>query len=112
MIRFLDGPATGVLLVLHRAPLFLRVVLSADGTWDALDQLDDLPAMDEAIHVYRRVGEAGWVHVDCDRPRRGAWYATGEYRLAAAQPADDVVRDRTRWQEWCLGQAKGLEANP
>jgi len=43
MIRFLDGPADGVELRLMRTPIMLRVVRSAGGTWDALDQPDDTP---------------------------------------------------------------------
>lgn len=42
MTRFLDGPAQGVTLFLHRAPVFLRAVQELEGepTW---------------MHVNRRV---------------------------------------------------------
>jgi len=109
MVRFLDGLAAGVVLLLHRAPPYLRVVRSVDGTWDALDQLDDMPAPDETIHVYRREGPASTVHVDYRRGRRGpssAWYALASYRVVATQPGDEVVRSTPAWRGWCQTQAK------
>src|SRR5262245_61519854 len=62
MVRFLDGPAAGVDLLLLRAPLFLRVTRRSL-EWDALDQFDDLPGADEEIIVYRRDGPPGWLHI-------------------------------------------------
>lgn len=49
MIEFLDGPAGNKTLELRRAPVYLRVVIDADGNIDALDQLDDRPKEDERI---------------------------------------------------------------
>lgn len=43
MTTFTDGPAAETVLELRRAPKFLRVVRDADGTVDALDQLNDTP---------------------------------------------------------------------
>lgn len=37
MVRFLDGPAAGLVLWLRRAPLYLRVTLDARAHFDALD---------------------------------------------------------------------------
>jgi hypothetical protein len=67
MIRFLDGPAEGVVLALEAAPEQMRVVRARNGTWDALDQPGDSPRYGEAVFTYRRVTAAdniGHVHVD------------------------------------------------
>lgn len=54
-VMFEDGPAKAApVLLLERAPLYLRVVRGIDGKWDALDQLDDDPAMGETIFIYKR----------------------------------------------------------
>jgi hypothetical protein len=56
-IFFEDGPLGppdgGGGLGCKRAPRWLRGVRSAEGKVDALDQLDDEPAADEEIFVYR-----------------------------------------------------------
>lgn len=36
--------------------------------------------------------------------RRGAWYATGEYRVCAEQPDDETLRDTAKWRAWCVEQ--------
>lgn len=109
MIRFIDGPAQGCQgFCLQRAPLYLRVVQSAEGEWDALDQPGDSPREGETVHAYLRVGPAGSVHVQRSGPggrgRQCSWYATGEYVLVAPQPDQDVLRDTTAWQEWATAQ--------
>lgn len=44
-------------LRLRRLPVFLRVVRDVNaGTWDALDQLDDVVAGSEEVYVYVRAG--------------------------------------------------------
>lgn len=48
MSNFIDGPAKGVHLSLRRSPMFLRAVCEPNGKWDALDQLTDTPARDQA----------------------------------------------------------------
>ena len=81
MIRLLDGPAAGSYAV-KRAPLYLRAVVDPDGKKDVLDQLDDEPDGIEKIHVYRRVTEAGSVHLNFGGGKRGratGFYATGDY---------------------------------
>lgn len=103
MVSFLDGPAAGVVLELHRAPVFLRVVIGHEGV-DALDQLDDEPRAGEDIAVYQRVGNAGSVHLsgrDKNGRRFGRTLATAEYRLHAEQPADEIVRSQVKWRNWC-----------
>jgi hypothetical protein len=110
MTRFLDGPAAGVLLMLRRAPRFLRVVKGSEG-WDALDQLADAPAAGETITAYRRVGTPGAVHLLMSRGRgrtRSAWYRTAEYRAVDPQPPAEVLRETASWRAWALAEdAKG-----
>jgi hypothetical protein len=100
MVRFLDGPAANVVLSLRRVPMFLRVVIDADGTVDALDQLDDEAKPSEEIWVYRLEGEPTRMHVCRRGPGRGCssvWHA--EYRQCPQQP-DEAVRDNAAWQAW------------
>lgn len=106
MIRFPGGPASGQVLILRRCPPYLRVTLSPDGKFDALDQLDDQADAGESIHAYRRVGEPGWCHIDFSRPRRGAWYRTAEYRHLDDQPPDETLRETDRWRAWCWAQVR------
>ena len=105
MTRFLDGPAARKWLELKRMPLFLRVCIAADGTVDALDQLDDEPRVGEVLYAYRREGEIHTIHIDYvdskTRRRCGRWIRSANYRLCPAQPDDGAMRDRVRWQEWC-----------
>lgn len=101
MIVFSNGPAAGVTLLLRLAPLFLRVTRGLG--WDALDQLGDFPDAEEAVVAYRRVGEAGHVHIDFTR-RRSAWYATGCYEVVQEQPPDRVLRSKHLWRAWCWAQ--------
>jgi hypothetical protein len=102
MTRFLDGPAAGAVLMLQRAPFFLRAVRSSAGEWDALDQLDDTPRADEAIVVYQLVSEPSRVHVQ--RREKGrrvcGWYMGGDYRVAADPPTDAIARHQTQWEAW------------
>lgn len=61
IVTFIDGPAEGVQLDLARNPYYLRVVRGIDGKWDALDQLDDDPALGDEIFIYRRGETMGHV---------------------------------------------------
>jgi hypothetical protein len=100
MMRFLDGPAEDHCLNLKRAPLLLRVVIDADGTVDALDQLHDRPKPSEAIHVYRRVGKPTRYHALCTPRRLSGWFIMADYLLHDRQPSDAVLRDQHAWREW------------
>lgn len=109
VIRFADGPAAEALLMLKRAPLFLRVVYNAtEQRWDALDQLTDKPAATELIFVYRRQGEAAVAMIDwTERGRRvGGRFASATYSHVEPQPDDATVRATKLWQEWCWAQVK------
>lgn len=110
MTAFLDGPARedGTKhLSLRRTPFFLRVVIGPSGV-DALDQMDDEPAIDEAVHVYVRVTEPSAYHVSM-RPRsQSYWGQMADYRYFG--PVDDgQVRETKRWQSWCVDQAARMK---
>jgi hypothetical protein len=106
MIAFLDGPAIGHPLELHRVPLYLRVTITAAGEVDALDQLDDVPRDNESLHAYVLSGTPTRVHL-CRRPRsRSGWYHIAAYKLADEQPSDAVMRDTAAWQAWAIQQAE------
>lgn len=101
---FEDGPASGATLSLARSPVLLRVVIDRAGRVDALDQLDDTPRAGESVHVYILTQKPGVCFLDfrdANGRRRGERRETGTYRLASMQPDDDVLRDTTRWREWC-----------
>lgn len=104
MTQLLDGPAAGKVLMLKRAPLFLRVVISDKSEIDALDQLTDEPLANERIYAYKLAGDVTRVHVN--RGRNGCgWYVGGPYRLVLEQPDDATMRDRARWREWTAARA-------
>jgi hypothetical protein len=109
MTEFVDGPAAGQVLMLRRAPLFLRVTVNRYGRekyWDALDQLDDTPVPGEDLIAYRKVEDRGTVHL-CRSPRRlSGWFAIAKYALIEPQPADRVMRITSAWRTWCLTLAE------
>lgn len=111
MISFLDGPAEKTVLNLARTPIFLRVVINAAGRVDALDQLDDDPAEDETIHVYRIVGKP-MTGVACSRGRGGGCkrFVAAKYRLHDRQPLDMQARNQQWWTEWAEGEYERLVA--
>jgi len=108
MTTFEDGPAKGVVLMLHRSPRFLRItVRPMPGTgkpfpWDALDQLDDTPTPDETLHVYERTDTGAVIH------RRGTYgcLPVASYRYVADQPADADMRTTEAWRRWCQNRIK------
>lgn len=108
MIRFKDGPASGLTLTLRRAPLYLRVVFNRKtDEWDALDQLDDVALPHELpIVAYRRVGAAGACFLDWTEKgrRRGGRFTMATYEVVDPQPDDATARDTGAWRGWCYGQ--------
>jgi hypothetical protein len=109
MIRFADGPAAEQLLMLRRAPLYMRVVFNTlKQEWDALDQLVDKPDPGDAIFVYRRVGEPSHAFIDwTEKGRRcGGCFASASYSYVAEQPDEAVVRNTEKWRDWCWAQVK------
>lgn len=111
----LDHPLFGGPLELERQPLFLRFVYQVSRCgrhvqWDALDQLDDEPRAAEQIVAARLAGR-GTLHVDrVVRGRRvGSWHQTVHYQLCDPQPAEEVLRNREKWQAWCQAQYEQLK---
>jgi len=109
VFRFLDGPAAEARLNLRRAPLFLRVVIDADGKVDALDQLTDEPTETEAIHVYRLVAGSVSRGFACSRGRGCSQFVSADYRLHQTQPIDLQARDSVLWREFCEGESAAIE---
>jgi hypothetical protein len=102
MISFVDGPAKGVVLELRRCPLFLRVVQTPSGGWDALDQLDDEPEESETIYVYRRNDEPPPSRIHLCRRGKGlsGWFWIAQYSVLDEQPSDSEVRSTDSWRRW------------
>lgn len=113
MSTFINGPAHGVQLQFSRTPLLLRVVLNAQGQWDVLDKIEDTPAADETIYVYRLRGvpmRGFWDGRDKAGKRTGGMFSIAEYHYVEDQPTDAEVRDTLAWQNWTRAQpeATGL----
>jgi hypothetical protein len=106
VIKFLDGPAVKAKgLLLQSAPIFLRVVMTPSGEFDALDQPNDQPNPTEAVYAYRRTSYEGTVHLRFGgRGRRSGTYQSANYAFIAEQPADAVLRDSMAWKEWALAE--------
>lgn len=102
MISILDGPCAGAILALRSAPHFLRVTRTPDGRVDALDQPNDRPNDDEALHVYVAVtdGPHGSVYI-CGRGKGAASgrFAIANYKHLPLDPVD-VPRYRGAWIDW------------
>jgi hypothetical protein len=105
MTIFNGGPASGKVMNLRRAPLFLRVT-ETGGKYDALDQLSDAPRPEEKLFAYRRVGEPGAIHIRA-RGGGGGFFALATYLLVTPQPADEAMRTATAWQAWCVARKDG-----
>lgn len=120
MTRFEDGPCKRAILHLQRTPIMLRVTMvfhhgngertgfgEWDGqpTFDALDQLDDVPKPEEKIFVYRLKDHSGVRFVDGRDKKTGKRWGRSEriatYALYPTQPGDEILRDTAKWQQWC-----------
>ena len=84
MVKFEHGPADGVKLMLRRAPKFLQVVYNPnrEETWDALDQLDDMPNQREV--------QSRKAHLDWCKERALFYVAEGELALAVQSMLSDL----------------------
>lgn len=113
MSYFVDGPAAAVNLMTRRAPIVLRVVQNSKGNWDALDQLDDEPGPDEKIYVYQLHEPPTSMHLCCRGKSKGAsgWYQIGKYYFLSEQPADEHLRTRQAWSNWCDANKERLMKN-
>jgi hypothetical protein len=108
LARFLDGPAEGVHLQLHRAPVMLRAVRKPGGEWDALDAIDDEAEADEEIVVYRYAGNISRFHLRRSPRKLSGWYEDADYAVLAEQPPDEDVRSSGRWRSWVLTNREKL----
>jgi hypothetical protein len=115
-VLFRDGPAADWTLALRRVPVFLRVVIDrATDQVDALDQLDDVPAPSEAVHVYQAVPGTTWALrgdiVICVRGAGGMQQAAtgrGVYEHRADVDGEQL-RDTEAWRAWCRAQPEAVE---
>lgn len=113
MIRVTDGPAAGRTFACRRAPKYLRVVRAEQlelvpddpaAGWDVLDQLEDTPAANEEVFVYRIVEGTWRVVIICRIPGDGGGrFELGEYRFVA-QPGEATLRDTELWRAWAKEQ--------
>ncbi len=101
MVNFKDGPCMGILM-LKRAPKYLRAVINTKGELDALDQLEDTPNENEVVYVYKREGETGSVHI-CGRKNISGWYAMADYRWMPEVRGQELRNNET-WQKWAEKQ--------
>ena len=102
----LDYPTFKGALTLSRAPKFLRFTVAgplSKGSWDALDQLDDVAQPEEQVFAARLIRK-GTVHIDrvVKRKRVGEWITTAEYKMLDDGPPESVLRDGDAWRAWCL----------
>ena len=102
MFHFMGGPADGKALDLERAPLWLRVVVGPAGELDALDQLDDQPAAEETIHVYRCTYSSRGIA--CSPGRGCRPFISARYVYHEVQPSEGTLRDRAAWKAWAEAQ--------
>lgn len=99
MVTLRDGPVAGKYMV-KRAPLFLRAVITKGGNdKDVLDQPGDEPHGYELVHVYRRIGEAGNVHLNMADRRRSGFYAMADYEWMPDVDGERF-RETITWQRW------------
>ncbi len=112
MVEFVDGPAKGTKLMLHRAPLYLRAVSPPGDGWDALDQLDDEPLPREAVTVYKRrddLQQPTRFHIRTSGGRGttpSGCYMSAKYSVVDPQPMENETRTTAAWQRWVTAQVK------
>lgn len=99
MTTFEDGPAKGQRLMLHRAPIFLRVT-EKGGKFDALDQVDDTPRPDEMLYAYQLAERPGHCHINTGRKPGGGFYPVAKYRMIVPQPLLEEMLTREAWVKW------------
>lgn len=99
-MKFLDGPAEGIVMSVRRAPRWLRVVRNReDGSWDCLNELEDKPRLREDVFVYRLVpGTWFSAHV-----RPGGCKQFGDYRHVPDAPTEKL-RGTAAWRAWTTEQ--------
>jgi hypothetical protein len=111
MSAFVSGPAAGVTLMFRRGPLYLRVVRGANG-WDVLDQVDDAPAADEIVYVYRRIGDSRAAHL-LYRGRgkqQSGWYEFADYEHVEPDVDTEELRRNAAWRAWVEEQPEATQS--
>lgn len=107
MTKFEDGPAKGQVLMLRRAPLFLRVAHTAQrvdpSPWDALDQLSDEPRSCETFYAYRCTGRHGNAFIDFGGKKKhlSGMYTSATYEYYEEQPPQEIMANNEEWRAWC-----------
>lgn len=111
MTRFEDGPAKGQVLMLQRAPLFLRVAFTPQRIdpppWDALDQVEDVPRPGvEIYYAYYRTGSHGRAMIDFGGAKKhlSGLYASASYLYMSEQPPQEVMASNEAWREWTMAR--------
>jgi hypothetical protein len=111
MMRFIDGPAAGVVLTLRRAPILIRAVFNGrkqKEQWDALDQPDDVPSPHEKIYLYIAADRPQSIHLS-RRPRTASgWFWMGTYKYLQDAPPDEVLFDNEAYSAWCMANKDRL----
>lgn len=109
MLTFFRGEAHGQVLQLRRAPLFLRVVLTEAGEWDALDQPEDEIAPDETGHTYVMAVSQGNYHISVRGKGRGrsGFYPQAIYVHYPLEPKRYTNDDWRRFVNGELGLPAG-----
>lgn len=87
--------------------MFLRVTNDVDGTWDALNWLEDVAKPTEAIFVYRIIAPPTWMHLNRGRGKSGFFWC-GRYQLFTPKPTDEEVRANVAWAAWVAATVKRL----
>lgn len=112
----LDFPTFKGPLMVERVPHFLRFTVAgpmSKGTWDALDQIDDVAKPEEQI-LAARLKSKGRLHIDkvVKKKKVGEWLESAEYVLIDDGPPEAVLRSNELWREWCLKRAAVQNGNP
>ncbi len=105
----LRHPLCRATLSIRRVPIYLRFVVrglaSCSRNWDALDQLEDGPTVEEQV-IAAVLVDRGSLHLDriVNGRKVEEWHQTASYAPLDPQPPEEVLRDNPQWQAWCLSQ--------
>lgn len=102
----LDFPTFNGPLMVDRVPQFLRFTVAgpmSKGTWDALDQLDDVAKPEEQI-LAARLKRKGTIHINrvVKKKKIGEWIESAEYVLIDDGPPEEYLRSNEKWRAWCV----------
>ena len=103
-----DGPARKRRFFVQRAPLYVRFVQDLNGKWDILDLLEDKPADEEEIFVYR---QDEWMHVRA-AIRGESGYHYNYVHVPIAGELKIALRFAERWHDWVALQVATQPTDP